>query len=238
MEAGLYVLVSGQLALQRRLDTIANNVANSATSGFRAENVTFDSILSRESIAYSSRGGTTFSMAAGGLVQTDNPLDIAIQGDAFFAISTSAGTAYTRDGRLSVSTTGDVQTIDGHPLLDASGSPLQLNPGLGPVTIAPNGVISQNGGPVGTVGLFKLPAGAQLLRAGGAGLMSSSPALPIIDFAENAIRQGYVENANVNPVREMTRLVAVSRTFEALSSSLDQSDRKFDEAIRTLGGGR
>jgi len=238
VETGLYVLVSGQLALQRRLDTIANNVANSATSGFRAENVTFESILSRQAIAYSSKGGTTFSMSAGGLVQTDNPLDIAIQGDGFFAISTPGGTVYTRDGRLSVSPTGEVQTLGGHALLDTSGSPLQVSPELGPVMVAPNGVISQNSKPIGTIGLFKLPAGAQLVRGSGAGLVSNLPAEQIIDFTENNIKQGYVENANVNPVREMTRLVAVSRAFEALSSSLDQSDRKLDEAIRGLGGSR
>jgi flagellar basal-body rod protein FlgF len=238
VEAGLYVLLSGQLALQRRLDTVANNVANSATSGFRAENVTFESILSRQSIAYSGKGNATFSTNSGGLVQTDNPLDIAIQGDAFFAISTPSGTVYTRDGRLSVSAAGDLQTLEGHALLDSSGSPLQINPGLGPIAIAPNGVMSQNGKPIGTIGLFKLPPGAQIQRGSGAGLVSDKPAQPVIDFAENGIKQGYVENANVNPVREMTNLVAISRTFEALSSSLDQSDRKLDEAIRTLGGGR
>lgn len=238
MEAGLYVLVSGQLALQRRLDTIANNVANSATGGFRAENVTFESVLSRQAIAYSSKGGTTFSMAAGSLVQTDNPLDVAIQGDAFFAISTPSGTAYTRDGRFSVSATGDVQTLAGHALLDPSGSPLQIDPSLGPVTIAPNGVISQGGKPTATIGLFKLQNSAHLVRGGGASLISNAPAEQIIDFTENNIKQGYVENANVNPVHEMTRLVAVSRAFDALSSSMDQSDRKLDEAIRALGGGR
>ena len=238
MEAGLYVLVSGQLALQRRLDTIANNVANSATSGFRAENVTFESVLSRQSIAYAGKGDTTFSTAAGGLVQTDNPLDIAVQGDAFFAISTPSGTVYTRDGRLSVSSSGDIQTLDGHALLDVSGSPLQVSPGSGSIAIAPNGVISQNGRPVGTIGLFKLPAGAHLQRGSGAGLVSDAPAVPVIDFTENSIKQGYTENANVNPVREMTRLVAVSRAFESLSASLDQSDHKLDEAIRALGGSR
>ena len=238
MEAGLYVLVSGQLALQRRLDTIANNVANSATSGFRAENVTFESVLSRQAIAYANQGGTTFSMAAGGLAQTDNPLDIAIQGEAFFAISTPAGTVYTRDGRMSISPTGDLQTLEGHPILDPSGSPLQVNPGLGPVSIAPNGVISQNGRAAGSIGLFMLPAGTQLHRGNGAGLTTDVPAQPVIDFTETNIKQGYTENANVNPVQEMTRLIAVTRAFEALSSSLDQSDRKLDEAIRGLGGGR
>jgi flagellar basal-body rod protein FlgF len=238
VETGLYVLVSGQLALQRRLDTIANNVANSATSGFRAENVTFESVLSRQSIAYASQGDTTFSMAAGGLTQTDNPLDVAIQGDAYFAISTPSGTAYTRDGRLNVSVTGDLQTLNGQAILDPSGSPLQVDPGLGPVTVSPNGVISQNGKPTGTIGLFKLPAGANLVRGSGASLVSDTPAQPVIDFTEDNIKQGYIENANVNPVREMTRLVAVSRAFESLSSSLDMSDHKLDEAIRALGGSR
>ncbi|MDZ4843316.1 MAG: flagellar basal-body rod protein FlgF [Hyphomicrobium aestuarii] len=238
MEPSLYVSLSGQLALQRRLDTIANNVANSATSGFRAENVTFDSILSRREIAYSGVGNTTFSNASGSLIQTENPLDMAIQGDAYFAIATPAGTAYTRDGRFRASATGDLETLEGFRVLDSGGAPLQINPALGPVQIARNGLASQNGNRIGTIGLFKLPVDAALSRGPGAGLVSDKPGETVIDFSATGIAQGYVEGANVNPMLEMTRMIAVSRSFEALSASMDQSDRKLVDAIRALGGAR
>lgn len=238
MEASLYISLSGQLAQQRRLDTIANNVANSATSGFRAENVTFETILSRRAIAYSSAGASTFSNASGSIVPTENPLDLAIQGDAYFSIAAPGGTAYTRDGRFQISVTGDLETLDGYRVLDSGGAPVQINPSLGSIQIARNGTISQNGSQIGTIGLFRLPSDARLTRAHGAGLVSDKQSESIIDFSETGIAQGYIEGANINPILEMARLIAVSRSFEALSASIDQSDRKLNDAIRTLSGGR
>jgi flagellar basal-body rod protein FlgF len=238
VEPSLYVSLSGQLALQRRLDTIANNVANSATGGFRAEIVTFGSILSQRGVAYAGLGTTSFSQASGPVVQTDNPLDVAVQGDAFLAVSTPGGVTYTRDGRLRVSATGSLETLDGFAVLDAAGAPLQVNPSLGPVQIARDGAMSQGGARIGTIGLFRLPADARTTRGHGAGLISDRPAEAVIDFAASGLTQGHAESSNVNPVQEMTRLIAVSRAFEALSTSMDQSDRKLGEAIRTLGGAR
>jgi flagellar basal-body rod protein FlgF len=238
MEGSLYVSLSGQLAQQRRLDTIANNVANSATSGFRAENVTFESILSRRSIAYSSPGASTFSNTSGSIVPTENPLDLAIHGDVYFAIAVPGGTAYTRDGRFQISATGDLETLEGRRVLDSGNSPVQLNPSLGQIHVARNGTISQNGSQVGTIGLFKLPADARLMRGHGASLISDKQSEPIIDFSETGISQGHIEGANINPVLEMTRLITVSRAFEALSASIEQSDRKLHDAIRALSGGR
>lgn len=238
METGLYVALSGQVALQRHLDTLANNVANSSTPGFRAENVTFESVMSRSQVNYSSRGAQTFSPHKGALVQTSNPLDVAIQGDAYFATSSPSGVAYTRDGRFKLSPTGDLETMGGLAVLDAGGAPIQINAAAGPIQVARNGVISQNGDRVATLGLFKLAPDALLTRSEGAGMRSDRPADAVVDFTETSVAQGYIENANVNPVLEMTRMIAVSRAFESLSAAIDQSDRKLSDAIRTLSGGR
>ena len=87
MESGLYVALSGQLALQRRLDTVANNVANSGTPGFRAEIVNFESVLSRSAVAHTTLGKSRFSPQSGAMTQTGNPLDVAIQGLAHLSVS-------------------------------------------------------------------------------------------------------------------------------------------------------
>jgi flagellar basal-body rod protein FlgF len=238
MEPGLYVGLSGQLALQKRLDTIAGNVANSSTTGFRAENVTFQSVLSRQSIAYSDAGQSTYATTSGPVSETGNPLDIAVEGDAFLAISTAAGTVLTRDGRMRISPTGDLETIEGNAILDAGGSPLRVNPALGAVQIARNGAISQKGNEVGTIGLFRIPADATITRGPGSGFISDKPGEPVVDFRKAGVLQGHLEGANVNPVLEMTRLIAVSRAFDSISQSMDQSDRKLTDAIHTLGEGR
>lgn len=241
MESGLYVALSGQVALQRRLDTVANNVANSSTPGFRAENTTFESVISRRArtdVAYSSAGDVTFATGAGATTQTGNPLDIAIKGDGYLAFRAPTGTVYTRDGRMQISTTGDLETLGGQPLLDIGGAPIQINTQRGPIEILANGTIQQAGAPVGRLGLFQIPAAAKLTRHEGSGLIPNMPAEPVTDFNRTGIVQGFVEGANVNPVLEMSRLIAVTRAFEALSNSIEQSDRKLSDAIRTLGGGQ
>ena len=238
MEPSLYVSLSGQLALQRRLDTVANNVANGATGGFRAENITFESIISRNATAYSSSGASTFSMRTGPLTQTDNPQDVAIDGNAFFAIATPQGTAYTRDGRLQISPTGDLQTLEGHRILDPGGAPIQVSTARGPLQIARNGEISQEGERVTSLGLFRLPADAKLSRGPGVSLISDKPAEPVGSPSNVGVVQGFAEASNVNPMTEMARMITISRTFDALSASLDNSDRKLTDAIRALSGAR
>ncbi len=241
MEAGIYVAVSGQVALQRRLDTIANNVANSTTPGFRAENVTFETVLSqtqRSTVAYSGTGESTFSRASGPIVQTTNPLDVAVHGDAFLSVSGANGPVYTRDGRMRISTQGDLENMNGQQILDQSGGPIQINPGRGPVQISRDGTISQNGERVGRIGLFQIPANAKLVRHEGAAVVPDLPAEPVVDFVSMGFAQGYIEKANVNPVMEMTRLISVTRAFEAMTAAGEQSDRKLTEAIKALGTGR
>ena len=240
MEAGLYVSLSGQLALQRRLDTIANNVANSSTPGFRAENVTFESVISRRQnvpVSYARIGEATFSSNSGPIVQTGNPFDLSIQGDGYFAVSSQSGMVYTRDGRMRLNATGGLETVGGQPILDSGGAPLQINPARGPVDVARNGTISQGGDKVGTVGVFQIPSDAKLVRHEGAAFTSDKPGQAVADFTSTGIAQGYIENSNVNSVLEMSRLISVSRAFEALSTSIDKSDQKMSDAIRTLGNG-
>jgi flagellar basal-body rod protein FlgF len=241
MEASMYVALSGQLALQRRLDTIANNVANSTTPGFRAENVTFETVLSQtqsSSVAYSGAGESTFSRTSGAIVQTTNPLDVAIHGDAFMSVNGANGPVYTRDGRMRISTQGDLENMNGQQVLDQSGGPIQINPSLGPVQISRDGTISQNGTRVGRLGLFQIPANAKLVRHEGAAVVPDTPAEPVVDFVSKGFAQGYIEKANVDPVMEMTRLISVTRAFEAMSAAGEQSDRKLTDAIKALGTGR
>ena len=98
MQNGLYVAVSAQVALERRLETIADNVANMNTVGYRATGVSFESEIARAGDArlnYVSTGSDYISRRSGGLVKTDNALDFAVQGDGWFGIQTPVGPAYT-----------------------------------------------------------------------------------------------------------------------------------------------
>ena len=116
MQDGVYVALSSQIALERRLTTIADNVANMGTVGFRATEVKFEDMVSglgQDSVSFASPGDTYLSGKAGSLRETQSPFDFAIQGDAWFGIDTPAGTVMTRDGRFTMNDGGQLITHEG-----------------------------------------------------------------------------------------------------------------------------
>lgn len=238
MQSALYVTLSAQVALERRMETLSHNVANMNTGGFRAQEVKFATVLSKtasDSVAFSSAGETFLSRRAGSLTKTDNPLDVAVQGDAWFAFRGPRGAVYTRDGRLNMQETGDLQTVDGYPVLDAGGGPITLDPQGGPVTIGRDGAIRQGGNQVGVLGLFTIPDRARLTRFENSGVIPDRPAEPVQDFTSAGVAQGYAEGANINPVQEMSRLIMVQRTFESAASAVRETESTLQSAIRDLG---
>ena len=238
MDAGSYVGLSAQLALDRKLSTIANNVANAGTAGYRAAGVAFSTVVSRTApfgTAFASDGRETTDSRAGGLVQTGNPLDVAVRGEGFLAIQTPAGIAYTRDGRLQMLPTGDLVSLNGHPVLDSGGAPLSVDPGAGPVAVGRDGTLSQGGRAVGTLGLFAFDVTAPALRYENAAFIPASEPEPVVQFTTGGFVQGFVEESNVNPILEMTRLISVTRAFEAVATSLERRDSLVRDAIQTLG---
>lgn len=241
MRNDFYVGISGQLALSRRLETIAHNVANAETIGFRAEEVRFSTALSEAeggSVSFAKMGGTHLSRSAGAFTQTGNPLDVAIEGDAWLATATDIGTVYTRDGRIKVAATGELQTLAGAAILDAGGTPIVIDQSAGPVLIGRDGRLSQNERIVGALGLFKIAGEARLERYENAGVVPDSPVEPIVEFTDVGLISGYVERSNVNAVKEITKLVAVQRSFDAVTSALNLADGIYDAALRDLSGVR
>ena len=238
MQTSLPVALSAQLAMEKRLDTIADNIANSRTAGFRATEVKFESYLSaagKEPVAFASEGKTYISTRAGELNQTGNPLDVAVNGDAFFAVQGPKGPIYTRDGRMTMTDNGDLLSLAGNPILDVGGAPLQVNPAGGTLTIARDGMISQGGAQVGALGLFEMPAGADLSRAGNSGVVPDKPAVPLVDFGDVSVMQGFSEGSNVNPILEITRLIEVQRAFESASTFTEASEQSLNKAVSMLG---
>ncbi|MFN3673689.1 MAG: flagellar basal-body rod protein FlgF [Bosea sp. (in: a-proteobacteria)] len=238
MQPSLYVDLSSQLVLERRLETLARNVANMNTAGFRAEEVKFSTFLSRkgsDSVSFASSGETYISRQPGGLDKTGNPLDLAVEGEGWLALATPAGAVYTRDGRMKLSPQGELLSLADYPVLDAGGAPIQLDPEGGPPVIARDGMIWQGDQQIGAVGLFSIDPAAKLQRHDNSAVIPDRPATPILDFISNGLRQGFVEGSNVNPIREMTKLIAVTRAFESAANAIDKSEKSMETAIRTLG---
>lgn len=238
MQSSLYVALSSQIALEKRLTTTANNVANMGTAGFRAEEIKFSELLGRSNrgeVAFVGPGTNTISRAAGQTTKTDAPLDVAVQGDAWLGVSGPKGTLYTRDGRFTMDATGQIRTLTGLPVLDPGGGPVQLDPQAGPPTIGRDGSLYQNRNQVGAIGLFAMDRKAALSRGPDNTVSASIPARPVQDFTRTGMVQGYVEGANVNPILEMTKLIAIQRAFESAASMTSEADNTMTGAIKTLG---
>ena len=238
MQSNLYVALSAQVALNRRLEQIAHNVANANTAGFRADGVKFDALVARRAnadVAYASEGTIYIERTSGPVSRTGNPLDLAVSGNGWFAIAAPGGTAHTRDGRFQMTESGALRTVAGYPVLDAGNTPLLLDPTGGPVEVAHDGMISQGGRQVGAVGVFAIDDDATLARVDNSAVRPDKPATALLDFSSSGVLQGFVEGSNVNPVSEMTRLIAVQRAFENVSASLDMADTTLQDAIKSLG---
>ncbi|UUP16803.1 flagellar basal-body rod protein FlgF [Nitratireductor thuwali] len=238
MQTGLYVSLSAQMALERRMTTLADNVANSGTAGFRAGGVTFDDVLTgltNEAVSFVSTGEDSYDTAAGALQETGNPFDFAVQGDAWFAIETPAGPVVTRDGRFTLRDTGELVTLEGHPVLDAGGAPLLLDPFAGPPEAGADGTLRQNGQLAGAIGLFSFHPGPNSVRYGNSGFIPGNQPQPVVDQPDVGIAQGFVEQSNVNPVHEMMRLIQVQRAFEQVTTLMRDSDTALKDAIKTMG---
>jgi flagellar basal-body rod protein FlgF len=238
VQSGIYVALSSQIALDKRLTTIADNVANASTVGFRATGVKFEDLVSglgSKSVSFVSSGDTFLSEQAGGVRETGNPLDFIIQGNAWFGIETPQGPVMTRDGRFTMLDTGELVTLEGYRVLDAGGAPIQLDPQGGPPEAGADGSLRQNGVLIGALGLFEFQPGLNFTRFGNSGIVPSGPPEPVVDRMEVGIAQGFVEDSNVNPVLEITRLIQVQRAFEQTSALIRDSESTLDQAISTLG---
>jgi flagellar basal-body rod protein FlgF len=235
-----YIGISAQLALQRRMDTISHNVANASTAGFRAEHIRFASALAGEtstSVAFATTGETHLARHAGEISQTGNPLDVAVEGDAWLSVATPDGTALSRDGRMQMTETGELRTLTGHPVLDAGGAPIRLDPSQPQPSIARDGTITQGTRRVAVLGLFTVDPQVRLKRGVDATVHPETPAEPAVDQTSIGVRQGFVERSNVNAITEMSRLILDQRLFEAITGAMNDTDQTKQEAIRALGAG-
>ncbi|MCY0149917.1 flagellar basal-body rod protein FlgF [Hoeflea sp. G2-23] len=241
MQSSIYVALSSQIALERRMNTLADNVANANTTGFRATEVKFNEVMAdtgAADVSFVNQGQDFLSTENGGLRATGSQLDFAIRGDAWFMIETPTGQMLTRDGRFTITEAGALVNINGYPVLDPGGAPLQLDPAGGPPEAGRDGGLSQNGVRLGAIGLYQADLSQGYYRKGSLGVVPVVPPEPLLDTPGAGLVQGYVEDSNVNPVAEMSQLIMVSRAFENASAMMRSTDDIFKEAIRTLGSGR
>ncbi|WP_295047974.1 flagellar hook-basal body complex protein [uncultured Paracoccus sp.] len=233
MDNAIYATLTRQSGLMAEMRVVANNIANANTTGFRREGVIF-----AEHLSALDRHGDTLSMAhargrmidldQGVLTQTNGNYDLAIEGDGFFLVETPDGNRLTRAGAFLPSAEGELMTADGFRLLDEGMAPIIVPAGASGVAVGADGTLSANGVAFGKIGVFTAPEGAQLTHQGGTSFTTDGAPEPVEDAR---IRQGFLEESNVDSVFEITRMIEVQRAYELGQSFLDREDQRIRSAI-------
>ncbi len=237
MENALYTTLTRQSGLMAEMRTVANNIANMSTSGYRQEGVMFSEFIA----AVKAEGGS-LSMATaevrrtdlrqGPITQTGASFDFAIEGEGFFLLETPAGERLTRAGSFTPNGEGELVNPDGYRLLDGGGSPIFIPPDARKLSLAADGTLSADSRPIAQIGLFRPAEPQGLIREDGVRFRAEGGVEPV----ENGrILQGFLEDSNVDPVREITRMIEVQRTYELGQNFLDKEDERIRAVVQTLG---
>ncbi len=228
MNSGLYTAFSGLRAQMTALDLVSNNLANVNTAGFKEERAFFTLLDQTLKDADSSQLGTVINnhvVLAGGalnqsdgsLVATGRELDIALSGNGYLTVQTPRGLRYTRDGGLAIGEKDLLSTRDGYAVLGENG-PIQLGPGK--VRIDEQGSVYLDGNLVDRLKLVAFNDPRALLREG-ASLMAPADEKLKAAAAQPEVRQGYIEQSNVNAVASVVGMIGILRNFEAIQKSVN-----------------
>jgi flagellar basal-body rod protein FlgF len=265
MSKGIYTAVSGAMAQQSSLDTIANNLANVNTPGFKRDSQLFREYLtayekepgtitvpripaSIESFydmnggdkSYVDAIGTSTDFTQGPMKQTGNKLDLAIEGQGFFEVLTPEGVRLSRTGSFNVDADGRLVTKQGFPVLkdgglgqDPAGREIKLQ--NADVTVSPNGEIFDGGQSSGKLSLLNISNKDAVQKVGQnlyAFKENLEPGLTVANDAK--IHQGVLEASNVNVIREMTDMIAATRTFETTQKAIQAYDQMAAKTVNEV----
>ena len=236
MDSGYYAAYSALLARTQAMDAAASNLANANTNGFRAQREYFrdavagegagDSQLNGAVNHYGVLGGEQLDLGQGALVKTGNATDIAIQGQGFFALKTSLGERYTRDGSFQRTKDGLLVDSAGDAVLDSAHQPMQMPNGT--LAIGSDGAVSVDGGVVGQIGVFNAPAGQ--LVAEGTDRYRVNDARSLTPSQGYSVVQGELEGSNQDVVSGSLQLMLIQRQAEMMQKALSVFHNDFDKA--------
>lgn len=251
MIRGLYTSASGMLGEMKRTDVIANNLANVNTTGFKKDRAVFrafpemrlhrfdDPVKVGSGVVDPSPfigvlgtgavvEGIYTDFSPGQIMETSNPLDLAINGEGFFQVITPAGIRYTRDGSFSIDDSGYIVTREGHRVLGENG-PMEV-PTRGEISVDSRGILRVEGEVLDRLALVSFPPTA-LLNKQGDNLYTSDQPSQVID---GEVIQGALEGANLNVVSEMVDLITAFRAYEASQKVLKANDETLGRAVNDI----
>jgi flagellar basal-body rod protein FlgF len=236
MDSGYYAAFAGLVARTQALDTAASNLANAQTAGYRAEREYFRSVLLDPLGGDSQLGGTVnnfgvlggdhLDLEQGMLTPTGNALDLALEGQGFFAIQTPGGVRYTRDGSFHRGRDGQLVTAAGEPVLSNQGRPIPVPPGE--ISVGVDGALSVGGGTAATVGVFTFPAGTQLTPEGKNRYVPPVRVQATVTTGAS-VHQGALEAANQDTIQGSLDLIVMQRQAETMQRALTIFHTEFNK---------
>ncbi len=229
-----YVTLSRQSGLMNEMRIVANNIANSATTGFRQEGLVFSEFVksapNQASLSMTRAQVRNTPLEQGTLTQTNGDFDFAIEGDGFFLIETPDGERLSRAGSFTPNAAGDLVTADGYRVLDAGGAPVFVPPGA-QIGVASDGTVSADGQPLGQIGIYMPTDPLDLQREDGVMFRADGGFEPT-DGAR--VLQGFLESSNVNPILQVARMIEVQRAYEMGQSFLDAENERIRAAVKAM----
>ena len=244
MPYGLYISAEGAQAQSRRLEVIANNLANVDTPGFKRDLALFQARFAEATQRGSDyHGSGTINDVGGGVAfqetvteygqgparETGNPTDMAIDGDGFFLVGRDGEEFLTRAGNFYLDENGFLLTQSNHSVLSDAGSPIQVDTTLGPLTITSDGSVQQGDTSV-PLALVKPRTPGDLTKAGESLFRPTGPVEPVA-ANERRVQQHFVEGSGVNPTMEMMEMISASRSFEANVQLIKHQDEMLGSLI-------
>jgi flagellar basal-body rod protein FlgF len=237
-----FLALGHQMSLQRQMEVIANNIANSATTGFKAERVLFAEMLSERAtnpgvrngarVAFVEMAGAQRDSRDGAMIATGNSFDLAINGPGYFTVETPAGPRYSRDGRFRLDGEGQLVNPEGLPVLDDSGRPIRMRAGETRMEITRTGRISSETGEIARLRIVRFEDDQALRQQGGAMFAADAEPLPV--DARTEVVQGMVEGSNVQSVLEITTMIELMRRYQNAAKLTENEHERQRKAIERL----
>ena len=261
MIEGLYIAASGGTKQLKKLDVLSNNIANINTQGFKREMLVYEEKKSPfQQIALSGSNGKNLNpvygsdsavsyvqvtqsltdFTQGSLIKTDNPLDVAIEGEGFFVVNTPAGMRYTRNGNFHLDGLGQLVDKGGNIIMTRSEEPILIPFGTQEISIAQDGLILSSSEDIdqttlGQLKIVKFNNPQALTKEGGGFYKISDSSVKEILVNDAKVLQGFTETSNANAIHEMTQMIETLRQLEAYQKIIQSIDEADDQSVNSLG---